>query len=677
MMRERRRFHPTAPRGGGARARRRTAGRPGGGGWPWRTHAAAPTWVMHAAAAMWAMRAAAMALVLVVLAPGPVRAQDGGTESVLSIGGASRSFGVGGASVAGATDASALLWNPAMLRSVERAELAVMVMPLFGDFSGADYTFAAFALPTLDAGTFGASFQRVGSTFDRFDAFSRPLGEGAYSETQFAVGWAFTLHSHWIAGEAAIGASVKASRIVVDPFSSTAPGVDVGVRWTPSFWRDLALGAAVRDLVGAQHKLDVDTDPTYRTILAGATWRRRTAGGAQLAVSAQVDLPEQAASRVHAGIEYAFSRLVALRAGWDDGEFAFGLGVRASRYAFDYAMVSRDAAGTSHPVTFTIGFGRTLAERRLAIARAREREMELAIRRTFEARVRGHRQRARRAEAAGEWQEALDEWKIVLEYVPDDSTAMAAAAGARERVLEAQARAVEDVEKQAIVRTRFAQGLDFFNQKDWLRARAEWQAILAVDSTHAGARQYLERTQGRIDAAVQDHMARARRFERQGRLTEAIAEWNNVQQYDPGNALARRAVDRIRRRIESASRDLESAQRRLRVVTLYDEALAAYNRGDYRGALQRLDELLRAEPGHEDALRLRNMAHRRLTPLTPDEKREIRRLYLRGMQYFSRDEYEKAVAEWEKILRIDPTNESVQKNIREARERLERLRRQP
>jgi cytochrome c-type biogenesis protein CcmH/NrfG len=40
------------------------------------------------------------------------------------------------------------------------------------------------------------------------------------------------------------------------------------------------------------------------------------------------------------------------------------------------------------------------------------------------------------------------------------------------------------------------------------------------------------------------------------------------------------------------------------------------------------------------------------------------------MQHFSKDEYAKAIAQWEKILEIDPTNASVQRSIDEARERL-------
>jgi hypothetical protein len=43
------------------------------------------------------------------------------------------------------------------------------------------------------------------------------------------------------------------------------------------------------------------------------------------------------------------------------------------------------------------------------------------------------------------------------------------------------------------------------------------------------------------------------------------------------------------------------------------------------------------------------------------------------MQHFSKDEYARAIEEWQKILAIDPTNESVQNNIREAQERLRQI----
>ena len=121
------------------------------------------------------------------------------------------------------------------------------------------------------------------------------------------------------------------------------------------------------------------------------------------------------------------------------------------------------------------------------------------------------------------------------------------------------------------------------------------------------------------------------------------------------------------------SSDYQAAQRRLQIVNRYNEALQLYNRGEYQRALTNLDEVLSLQPDHEDAKRLRALANRKLTPLTAAEKEQIRKLYLAGMQHFAKDEYAKAITEWEKILEIDPTNESVQRNIDEAKQRLRQL----
>jgi tetratricopeptide (TPR) repeat protein len=425
--------------------------------------------------------------------------------------------------------------------------------------------------------------------------------------------------------------------------------------------------------VGAEHRLDAASDETYQTILAGAGYTKVFAGGSALRVMAQVDLPEHADNRLHFGAEYAFSRYIALRTGFDDGDISFGLGVNVSTYGFDYAYLTRDEAGSSHPVSFTATYGRTLAEQREIQATRRAQEDRELIRQTFEARVAEHRQEAQRLEAAGDWAGALEQWQIVLGYMPDDPDATAAAARAREQVLAQQAAAARDAETQAIIRSHFSQGMAFFEDQNYQRARNEWQAILSIDSTHAGAADYLARTQEKIDEEVAQHVRRARALENESRFAEAVAEWNNVQQYQPDNREAARAITRLRERIQSVSRDYQAAQKTLRIVQLYNEALTYFNDGDYQRAMDNLDQLLAMQPEHDDAKRLRALAKRKLTPLTDEEKAQIRRLYLAGMQHFSRDEYARAIEEWRKILDIDPSNESVQNNIREAQERLRQL----
>ena len=605
----------------------------------------------------------------------PARAEEGnaGTQSVFTIGAGSRAIALGRSFVSIADDASAVYWNPAALRNVQSKQLMFMYMPLFGDFTGADYTFFGAVYPTLNAGAFGAGFQRIATTFESYDDFSRPTGEGDYSESQVLVSYAFERTSKWLLGSLATGATFKIVSQNVDPFSSTAPGIDLGFRWRPLSSRSFAIGVNLQDLSGAEHKLDAATDVTYRTVMAGAGYVREFANGSALRFALEVDLPEKADNNYHAGAEYAFARYISLRAGYDDGNVSFGVGFNISNYGVDYAYFTRDEAGTSHPVSFTMDVGRTLEEQRQRAADREAAELQRLMGQEFENRVAARREHAKALESTGEWASALDEWKIVLEYIPEDPEASAGAERARGRVLSMQEAATKDAEGRAVIRTRFEQGLKFYEDKNYARARGEWQAILALDSTHAAAQEYLDKTQERIDEAIQVHIRRANELERTGRHTEAIAEWNNVQQYDPGNAQARSAIERIRAQIESVSKDYEAAQRRLRTVNLYDSALQKYNQGAYQAAIADLEQLLQLQADHEDAKRLLALANRKLSPLTPEETEQIRKLYLSGMQLFSKDEYAKAIAEWEKILRIDPTNDSVRRNIEEAKERLKQL----
>jgi tetratricopeptide (TPR) repeat protein len=145
--------------------------------------------------------------------------------------------------------------------------------------------------------------------------------------------------------------------------------------------------------------------------------------------------------------------------------------------------------------------GPTLDEKREEIARTRAEEERLLIQRTFDARVTALRKRAQEMEAAGDYAGAMAQWQVVLEFVPDDPEAVAAAATARERLLQEQEAAVRNVENQAVIRTRFATGLDLYNEGDLVGARKEWDAILAIDPENE-VRRIIWHARIRIDEAV-------------------------------------------------------------------------------------------------------------------------------------------------------------------------------
>lgn len=608
--------------------------------------------------------------VVLLCAPHRVHSQgDGGTQSVFSIGAGSRAISLGRAFVPIADDASALYWNPAALTNVRDSQIMGMYMPLFGGFADASYTYFGAVWPTLNAGSIGFGFQRVSSSFDGFDEFSVPTGEEHYSETQLLFGYGFERESRYLFGSMAAGINFKIANQKISSLSSTSPGIDLGFQYRPEAMKNLSFAVNLQDIVGPSHKLDVADDKTYRTMLAGIGYTHPLRDGSALRVILQLDLPQKADQSFHAGAEYQFRQIGMLRIGMDDGNLSFGMGVTVRRFGLDYAMLSRDTAGSSQPMTFTAHFGKTLHEQRNVIAqRQADFERDL-IRVAFVNRVKEHRERAISHEGQGNIPAALDEWKIVLEFEPSDSQATGHVADLTDYLLAEQQKHIGNIEKRATISAHFAQGLAHYQANEYVAARREWMTVVEMDSTHAEALTYQVRTQKKITELVEVQTTRARDLEMELRYTEAIGEWNNIQVLDPGNEKAQTAI----RRIEGVIQNQSNAAKRLEIVELYQKALTQFNDGNFLGAMVSLSVLMRLEPDHEDAKTLRFMAQRKLTPLTEKEEAQIRRLYLQGMRFYSNNEYTLAIAEWEKILTIDPTNESVRRNIKEAKVRLSQL----
>ncbi len=611
-------------------------------------------------------------------APHDVRAQDGdaGTQSVFStLGAGSRGIALGRAFVSLADDASAIYWNPATLGNVQSKQFMAMYMPLFGDFTDATYTFLGAVYPTLTAGTYGIGFMRVGADFEGFDNASVPTGTQEYAETQVLIGYAFEQRYPHTHGSLALGLNFKIANQRVGSRSSTSPGIDLGLRFDPDFASRFSFGLNFQDLVGPKHRLDREVDKTDRTILTGLGYTHPLRNGSVVRLLMQIDSPQRAASKFHAGAEYVFSKYAALRLGVDDGSVTFGLGITVRDFGLDFAFLSRNTAGSAQPVSFTAPYGETLFEQRQKLAAEQESRDIALIQRVFARRVQEHRDRALQGEEAGDEAAALDEWKIVLEYMPGDEEATEHMQALTRSLIEAQNVATRDIEHRATINTHFSQGLQLYQERDYLRSRRDWLAILDMDSTHAEAKTYLERTQAKIDETIADHIASADQLEKEQRLTEAIGEWHNVQMFDPDNESARAAIDRIRSTIEAHSHSLAQAARRLKVVNLYNAALQDYNRGEYKAAIKQLEHLLQQDATHQEARQLHAMAQRKLIPLSKEDEAAIRRLFLKGMGHFAKDHYSAAILEWEKILKIDPTNESVKRNIEEARERRKQLER--
>jgi tetratricopeptide (TPR) repeat protein len=621
----------------------------------------------------WFITIALLSAHLLCASPGHAQEGTGGTRSIFSIGAGSRAIGMGGAFVALGDDPSALYYNPAALRANRHFGVMLNHIQLYSGFSDANYDFVGLVYPTMSVGSIGLGFMTSGTGGIReFDEFSRELGEISYRESQAILAYGFDLP--WdLLGRLSLGSSVKVLHQRVGEYSDTGTGLDFGLLYRSGYLEGFTIGANLQDIVGAETKLVAVSEKVDRTMMFGAGYSRRFGDVSMLNVTIQYDMPERDDNDVRVGAEYSYNDLLSVRIGFDSEQITGGIGIVWRGYGVDYGYFSRQEAGSSHPISLSARIGPSLEEKARLREERRALEYEQRIHQIFSERVSRHIQAAERYRSDGTLEQALDELKIAREYDPTNEEVARSFENVQLEILAQQAESTKESEKALLINQHFQLGLKYYGNNEYLLAKAEWRNVLDLDPENEGARDYLDRTDEKIVEQVAKHRQRAGVLEGRGELAAALSEWNLVRLLDPESAQAAAAIERLSGRVQEMQRSYQTASRRLEIVRLFESALIAFREGRYTEAKSTLEELLRADPSHEEAKNLLLRTERRITPLTDEEKEEIKRLYIAGMKYFTQGNYTAAIEEWRKILEIDPDNESVQKNIEEAQRRLERV----
>jgi len=606
------------------------------------------------------------------LATDPAGAQEGtaGTRSVFSIGAGSRGIAMGGAFSAIGDDASAIYYNPAALRLNRYPDVVVNHLQLFSGFSDASYDFLGLVYPTVSAGSIGLGLMSVGTGDIRgFDEFSRETGDFTYRESQAILGYALDLPWRYI-GEVTAGSSVKVLTQRVGGFSGTGAGLDVGLLYAPKYVRHLRIGCNLQDIIGAETKLVTVSDKVPRTIMVGAGYTYPFTNGSALSLALQMDAPQFDKKELRFGAEYIY-RMLSVRVGFDSDKITAGIGVAWRGYSVDYGNFSRAEAGSSNSVSVSARIGRSIEEKIAAREQQRLREEEKRIQQIFSKRIAAHVSDAERYRAQGTPGKALDELKAALEYDPTNASIAETLAVVQRTILKEEETRGQNAEKTALIGQHFKLGLDYYSKDDYVLSRAEWKSVLELDPSNAQAQEYLGKTEDKLRSLADEHRVRALDLERKGELAGALGEWNIVRTLDPESAEAKGAADRINTHLDEIGRNYAETSKKLQIVELFDGAVKAFGDGRYDETVKQLGELLRIDPSHEEGRKLLHRAQRRMTPLTAAEKEQVRTLYIEGMKFFTQNDYAGAIARWKKILDIDPDNESVAKNIDEAKKRLE------
>ncbi len=303
----------------------------------------------------------------------------------IAIGVGGRALGMGGAFVALANDVTAGYWNPAGLSLMNYPEIALMHDERFGSLINYDY--GAVAFPMGAKSTIGFSLIRLGvdGIPDTRNALLDYNGNGTFDNadrldynkisTFNSADWAFYFsYAKQLSEEFAYGANIKLIRRDLGDNSATGIGFDLAARLR--LMDRLALGLNLQDITTTLLAWDTGTKELISpTAKVGGAYFIDLFGG-QIAPAVDFDIRFEnrryastahvgpVSADLHAGLEYDFRNLVAVRVGYNDvKQFTLGAGVHLPKLDVDYSFAKFDGQGqlgNTHRISLKL----TLAEER-------------------------------------------------------------------------------------------------------------------------------------------------------------------------------------------------------------------------------------------------------------------------------------------------------------------------
>jgi tetratricopeptide (TPR) repeat protein len=615
-----------------------------------------------------------------LLISGSVSAQDGiaGTQSIFNFGFSARAMGVGRAYVALADDPSAVFWNPAGLEYVPRISFSLFHASLY---EGALYDFIGFAYPTLQFGTVGIGYARLGVGDIPVATNTESYiieGMSSYEFSEFYISYAKKLPYH-IAG----GITFKIERQSFDFLNLVTGGIglDLGLMYRPDFdnqfLRDISIGFQYQNVLQPELKLGTHTENLPGLFRMGMLKSISIGLSGKMNFLMDYSKSQNEDGRFHAGTEYTYKDMGTARIGFDKDKPAFGAGVIYKFVQIDYSFGTLSDASEyfspTHRFSLTFNLGKSREELTLLAAeKQKQREKELVERTKEEERQRFIAERLKKGDEYlrdGRYLDAYAEFQQVVSVDPFNKTAKALFDSTNNLIqsnLDArlQNQIAEAVDKEMaeenkkFVQLHFEKGQVFLQKNQFTDALIEFNMALERSGSDPIIQQAIQTTQRRLNEQVKKLVSQGRNEFQQGNYSEALrilSEALVLAPDDPG-----------------LQGEINTLANRIKVQQYVQQALQLYDLGEYQKALSLFEEALSLDPSNETIRQYVERSKRGLGVVKEEMDPESERQYIVGTELFLAGRYDEALEIWRQLAVKYPFNKKVKDAIKNAEDRIRR-----
>ena len=630
----------------------------------------------------------------------PLYASGPGTTAMnfLKIEAGAKAAGMGGAFSATANDASAVWWNPAGLYQQRIKQASFMHLSWFENIN---YQFASYVHPFEKYGTLGVGISYLSTGgIDSYDNYGSLLNS-KLSVSGLAAIVSYSGKFYGIES----GASAKYLTETLADESTAAAAFDLGFIYrvrtgysTGLIGRQMKIAVSAQNIGQSVRYID-KSDPLPLNYRLGAA---QDLFGETVTFAIDLNLPSDGEVYSCTGIDYRLNDWVSLRGGYrnisgrTDGdvrpELVCGLGIGNEAMSVDYAFAPYGDLGITHRFGMNFRFGhaqtQNIAESNIQkhLSNARKyynRKDYINSYREFDnvlmldpvnleakdyietitkdingikvdkyiALAKKHQDENRLIEA----KRLLDD---VLKFFPNDLEA-------QKHLTSVQAAIVE--QKNMKAESLFAQGKEFFDQRQFSDALPLFEKTLVINPSHAKAPEYISLANAEI--------LKISELKEQERLEQNRA--NAAGLLEKGNSLAKHGkLDKARTVLEEAlsldgsNPDIQKslqAAKNLIADQYHKKGLKLYSSGDLKEAINQLEEASRLDPVNSKISE--NLVNIR-AQFEESEKSKADILNREGLKEYDAGNINKAVELWEKAVILDPENTKIKNNLARAKEEL-------
>ncbi len=563
-----------------------------------------------------------------LLAFGYAQAETGGVDNVFSFGAGLRALGMGGAFTAMSDDATLAYWNPGAMAFNQYKEISI-----FGTRTIADtYYFAGFYThPTLNFGTLSVGALGIYTDgIESYDENAAPVTTASTNYIHYQILLSYGYNFRFGLG---IGATAKIEQMKITDYKGTGASFDLGAYYNPPALPWLSIGLVTQDVYGTGIKLKDEYEQNTRIYKVGVSTSFHFGKTKNLRLSLALDsrfytdnynpVPGTLLYDFSFGTELAISETVMIRAGYKEFSpqnfnppigLSAGLGVRIWGIGIDYAVSFEDSEWQGPAELFmrlglSYRFGRSVDELRDKRAEELRNQINEGIR-----------------DATQDYDNKISELSI--------------------KHKEEKEEALNKLEEELV------------------------EEIMKLDNTVDGYKEEIAILTDNFEAEKQN-------------ITETLTgqydqEKAQIEQQlsDEQSNYEEKVLD-LQRQFEEERSQLAEERSQLEADEsfksgTYSRGIQLFADGEYEQAITEFETVARYDPDYLNVQEYINKAKAQTKDVSSFSQ-DILNLYYSGVDLFVQKKYQEAITEWEKILAIDQYNKLAVRNIKEAKNRLKKL----